>query len=136
MVELVESEIDVAQVLERVSSTQSGAVLLFLGTTREFTDGKQTVTLDYEAYNRMALKKLAELEQDAKSRWALVGCHIVHRLGNVPLGEASVAIAVSSAHRAQAFDAGRWLIDTLKVEVPIWKQEHWSDGSQEWVHPQ
>ena len=135
MVELVETPIDVAGLLSKVSSTQAGAVLLFLGTTREFTDGQQTVTLDYEAYNDMALKKLNELEAIARSRWELVECGIIHRLGNVPLGDASVAIAVSSAHRANAFEAGRWLIDTLKVEVPIWKREHWTDGTQEWVHP-
>ena len=127
--------IDVVPLLARVGSTQAGAVLLFLGTTREFTGGKQTVTLDYEAYNDMALKKMVELEETARSRWELVDCGIIHRLGNVPLGEPSVAIAVSSAHRANAFDAGRWLIDTLKEEVPIWKREHWSDGTQEWVHP-
>ena len=135
MVELVRDPIDVAKLLANVSSTQAGAVVLFLGTTREFTDGKQTVTLDYEAYDAMASKKLAELESSARKKWELVECGIIHRLGNVSLGEASVAIAVSSAHRATAFEAGRWLIDTLKVEVPIWKKEHWSDGTQEWVHP-
>ncbi len=136
MIELTESPIDVNDLLETVGSTQAGAVVLFLGTTREFTNGRQTTTLDYEAYQPMASKKLEELESHARERWELVECGIVHRLGNVPLGEASVAIAVSSAHRAVAFEAGRWLIDTLKVEVPIWKREHWSDGSTEWVHPQ
>lgn len=136
MIELTSTAIDVAKLLADVSSTQAGAVLLFLGTTREFTAGKQTVTLDYEAYNEMAEKKLAELESTARERWALFECGIIHRLGNVPLGEASVAIAVSSAHRDVAFEAGRWLIDTLKVEVPIWKQEHWADGTTEWVHPE
>ena len=135
MIKLTQDKIDVSTLLSEVSSTRAGAVLLFLGTTREFTDGKQTVTLDYEAYNDMAEKKLAELESAARERWELTECGIVHRLGNVPLGEASVAIAVSSAHRAVAFEAGRWLIDTLKLEVPIWKQEHWSDGTSEWVHP-
>lgn len=135
MVELTEKVIDVAKLLADVSSTQAGAVVLFLGTTREFTDGKQTLTLDYEAYGKMAEKKLAELEATARERWELVEVGVIHRLGNVPLGEASVAIAVSSPHRANAFEAGRWLIDTLKVDVPIWKQEHWSDGTTEWVHP-
>ena len=135
MIELTTQPINIAGLLEQVGSTQAGAVLLFLGTTREFTDGRQTVTLDYEAYDNMARKKLEELERTARERWEVVDCGIVHRLGNVPLGEASVAIAVSSAHRAAAFDAGRWLIDTLKAQVPIWKQEHWSDGTSEWVHP-
>lgn len=136
MVELVSDAIDVSGLLAQVSSTKAGAVLLFLGTTREFTAGRQTTTLDYDAYNSMAQKKLEELEATARDRWELVDCGIIHRLGNVPLGEASVAIAVSSAHRDTAFDAGRWLIDTLKVEVPIWKCEHWADGTTEWVHPE
>jgi len=133
---LTKDPIDVARLLADVGSTQAGAVLLFLGTTREFTDGKQTTTLDYEAYDAMARGKLEELEAEARKRWELVECGIIHRLGNVPLGEASVAIAVSSRHRAAAFDAGRWLIDTLKLQVPIWKRETWSDGTTEWVHPQ
>lgn len=136
MIELTDSKIDVSTLLENVGSTEAGAVVLFLGTTREFTNGRQTTTLDYEAYQPMASKKLADLESQARERWELIDCGIIHRLGNVPLGEASVAIAVSSAHRAVAFEAGRWLIDTLKVEVPIWKREHWADGSTEWVHPQ
>jgi len=135
MVDLVQHPIDIQQLLIDVGSPQAGAVLLFLGTTREFTDQKQTVRLDYEAYNDMALRKLAELESTAQERWLLVNCAIVHRLGSVPLGEASVVIAVSSAHRSDAFEAGRWLIDTLKREVPIWKREHWADGTTQWVHP-
>jgi molybdopterin synthase catalytic subunit len=109
--------------------------VLFLGTTREMTDGRRTATLDYEAYDEMAEKKLAELETEARERWPLVECEIVHRLGRVPLAEASVAIAVSTPHRTDAFAAGQWLIDTLKRDVPIWKQEHWADGTSEWVHP-
>jgi molybdopterin synthase catalytic subunit len=83
----------------------------------------------------MALRELERLEAEARSRWRLVECAIVHRLGLVPLAEASVAIAVSSPHRNDAFEAGRWLIDALKETAPIWKQEHWADGSAEWVHP-
>jgi molybdopterin synthase catalytic subunit len=83
----------------------------------------------------MAEKKLAELEAEARRRWPLVGCLIVHRLGHLELGEASIAIAVSSPHRADAFAAGQWLIDTIKEVVPIWKRENWADGSSEWVHP-
>lgn len=135
MIRLVEHTIDTDQLLRDVTSARAGAVLLFLGTTREFTRGKQTVTLDYEAYHEMAEKQLAKLEANARQRWALVDCAIVHRLGNVPLGEVSVAIAVSSQHRVEAFEAGRWLIDTLKQDVPIWKRERWADGSTEWVHP-
>jgi molybdopterin synthase catalytic subunit len=136
MIELSRTPIDIPAVIANVSSTEAGAVVLFLGTTREFTDGRQTTTLDYEAYDEMARQKLSALEQAARTKWELVDCALVHRLGNVPLGEASVAVAVSSAHRAAAFEAGRWLIDTLKQEVPIWKREHWADGNSEWVHPE
>ncbi len=136
MIELTDLPIDPQTVLAAVASPAAGAVVLFLGTTREFTAGRQTVYLDYECYPEMARKKMQELTDEAAQRWSLVGCAIIHRLGRVALGETSVAIAVSSPHRQVAFEAGQWLIDTLKQVVPIWKQEHWSDGSTEWVHPQ
>ena len=79
----------------------------------------------------LAEQKLAELEAEARSRWPLTGCSITHRLGHLELGEASIAIAVSSPHRQQAFEAGKWLIDTIKEVVPIWKQENWADGTSE-----
>jgi len=127
--------IDSAALLARVSSPAAGAVVLFLGTVREMTGGRQTLRLHYECYPEMAEKKLAELEAEAHSRWPLVVAVVMHRLGRLELGEASVAVAVSSAHRDVAFEAGRWLIDTLKETVPVWKQEHWADGSTEWIHP-
>jgi molybdopterin synthase catalytic subunit len=135
MISLVHTPIDPQQVLAAVASNDAGAIVLFLGTTREFTHGRQTVSLDYECYPEMAERKLTELEAQARSRWPLVGCHIVHRLGRLELGEASIAIAVSSPHRVAAFEAGQWLIDTIKQDVPIWKQENWADGTSEWVHP-
>jgi molybdopterin synthase catalytic subunit len=135
MIELTREPIDVAALARAVGSPQAGAVVLFLGTVREFTAGRQTVALDYECYPQMAQKKLAELESQARSRWPIIDCAIVHRLGRLELGEASVAVAVSTPHRREAFEAGQWLIDTLKEVVPIWKQEHWADGTAEWVHP-
>jgi molybdopterin synthase catalytic subunit len=135
MVELTQHAIDVASLLARVNSTEAGAVVLFLGTAREFTAGRQTASLIYECYPAMAEEKLAELEAEARRRWPVTHCAIVHRLGPVPLGEASVAVAVSTPHREAAFAAGKWLIDTLKEVVPIWKKEIWADGSSEWVHP-
>ena len=135
MIQLTREPIDSTALVATVSRPEAGAVVLFLGTTRELTDGRRTVTLDYEAYDEMAEKQLAELEAEARRRWPLVECLIVHRLGRVPLAEASVAIVVSTPHRADAFAAGQWLIDTLKRDVPIWKQEHWADGTSEWVHP-
>jgi molybdopterin synthase catalytic subunit len=136
MIAIVNHPIDLFSVLAGVQSRAAGAVVLFLGTTREVTNGRHTTSLDYECYREMAERKLAELESQARSRWSLIECAIVHRLGRVEVGEASVAIAVSSAHRQAAFQAGQWLIDTLKQVVPIWKCEHWVDGTSEWVHPQ
>jgi molybdopterin synthase catalytic subunit len=135
MVELVEHAIDAARLLTLAQQPAAGAIVLFLGTTRLFTAGRETEELAYEAYRHMADKELARLELEARARWTLVECAIVHRLGVVPVGETSVAIAVSSPHRDDAFAAGRWLIDTLKTSVPIWKQERWSDGGVQWVHP-
>jgi len=135
MIQLTDDKIDAGGLLESVRSNKAGAVVLFLGTTREFTDGRRTDSLDYECYPEMAHRKLAELEQEARRRWTLVECAIVHRLGHLELGESSVAVAVSSPHRQAAFEAGQWLIDTLKQIVPIWKQENWADGTSQWVHP-
>jgi molybdopterin synthase catalytic subunit len=135
MIRLTTESIDAAALLDRARSPEVGAVVLFLGTTRELTGGRRTVTLDYEAYGPMAERKLAELEAEARKRWPLIDCKIVHRVGRVPLAEASVAIVVSTPHRADAFAAGQWLIDTLKQEVPIWKREEWDDGATEWIHP-
>ncbi|HEY1602956.1 MAG TPA: molybdenum cofactor biosynthesis protein MoaE [Pirellulales bacterium] len=135
MVELTTHAIDIAGLLARVGSAQAGAVVLFLGTAREFTAGRRTASLEYECFPDMAQQKLAELEAEARRRWPLVECAIVHRLGAVALGEVSVAVAVSTPHREAAFAAGKWLIDTLKEVVPIWKKEHWADGTTEWVHP-
>lgn len=136
MIKLTDNPIDATALLQSAQQPEAGAVVLFLGITRQFTKGQETVSLAYEAYREMAIKELERLEQAARSRWPLVDCSIVHRLGEVPLAEASVAIAVSSPHRADAFDAGRWLIDTLKESVPIWKQERWADGAAAWVHPE
>jgi molybdopterin synthase catalytic subunit len=135
MIQLTRDAIDSQQLLDRVTTPAAGAVVLFLGTVREFTAGRQTAALEYECYPEMAEKKLTELEAEARRRWTLTEVALVHRLGRLELAEASVAVAVSAPHRAAAFDAGRWLIDTLKQVVPIWKQENFSDGTTEWVHP-
>ena len=135
MSRLTREPIDTDELLRRVTVPAAGAVVLFLGTVRELTHGRQTLALDYEGYPDMAERKLAELEAEVRRRWSLCEVALVHRLGRLALAEASVAVAVSSPHRAAAFEAGRWLIDTLKETVPIWKQEHWADGSREWVHP-
>jgi molybdopterin synthase catalytic subunit len=106
-----------------------------LGTVRDLTGDRTTLALRYEAYPEMALKKLAELESEARRRWPIIELALVHRIGDLGPGEVSVVVAVSTPHRHQAFDACRWLIDTLKEVVPIWKRETWADGKEEWVHP-
>ena len=136
MIQLTTNPIDSDALVRQAQSPASGAVLLFLGVTRQHTAGRETAELRYDAYNEMAEKELTALEMEARDSWKLDECLIVHRLGTVPLGEASVAIVVASAHRRAAFAAGEWLIDTLKVRVPIWKEEHWADGSKDWVHPE
>lgn len=135
MIKLTREPIDTATMLSAAQSPDAGAVLLFLGVTRQFTDQRETTELHYDAYEQMALKELETLKAEACQRWSLADCSIVHRLGLVPLGEASVAIVTASSHRQAAFQAGEWLIDTLKQRVPIWKQENWADGKTQWVHP-
>jgi molybdopterin synthase catalytic subunit len=135
MIEICSSPIDHSTVTERVRSPQAGAVCTFLGTVREMTAERRTVSLDYETYPEMALKKLAGLEAEARSRWPIIELAIVHRVGHLDLREVSVVVAVSCPHRHQAFEACHWLIDTLKEVVPIWKRENWADGTEEWVHP-
>jgi molybdopterin synthase catalytic subunit len=135
MATLTHEPIDHAALTEAVRSDQAGAVVLFLGTVREMTHGRQTVALDYDAYPEMALRKMDELEAAARSRWPLAAVEVVHRLGHLELGDISVAVAVSAPHRGQAFEAGRFLIDEIKAVVPIWKKENWANGNTEWVHP-
>jgi molybdopterin synthase catalytic subunit len=135
MIELTHDPIQTQPILDQVRSRQAGAICLFLGTVREFTGGKQTLALEYEAYPEMARRELEKLEQQARQRWPITKLVIVHRLGRLELGEISVAVAVSTPHRNHAFEACQFLIDTLKQTVPIWKKEEWSDGSHEWVHP-
>jgi len=135
MIEITESAIDHAALTERVRSHAAGAVCTFLGTVREMTGDRRTQALRYEAYPEMARKTMEDLETQARSRWPIVELAMVHRVGDLDLGEISVVVAVSCPHRHQAFEACRWLIDTLKEVVPIWKKEVWADGTEEWVHP-
>lgn len=135
-ISITDQPIDYAAITEQVRSRECGAVVLFMGTVREMTAGKQTVALDYEAYPEMADQMMQQLIDEARDQWDVHGIAIEHRVGHLTLGEISVAIAVSSAHRSEAFEAGRFLIDRLKEIVPIWKKENWSDGTTEWEHPE
>ena len=138
-VELVDSVIDLASLESEIGDPDVGAHGWFLGVTRRTTDaaGKVSVTetLSYEAHESMATKELESLARQAIDRFALQHVVIVHRLGDVPIGEASVAVGCSSAHRIAAFEALPWIMDRLKQDVPIWKRETYTDGSTEWVHP-
>lgn len=133
---ITDQPIDYTALTERVRSNQCGAVVLFMGTVREMTAGRQTIALDYEAYPEMAQQTMQQLTLEARDQWAIQTVAIEHRVGRLELGEISVAIAVSSPHRNEAFEAGRFLIDRLKEIVPIWKKENWSDGTTEWEHPE
>jgi molybdopterin synthase catalytic subunit len=135
MVQLTREPIDYQALTEAVRRPHCGAVVTFLGTVRDLTGERVTLALDYEAYPALAEKKMAEIEADTRGRWPVGEVALVHRLGRLEIGAISVAVAVSSPHRAQAFEACRHAIDRLKELVPIWKKENWADGSTEWVHP-
>jgi molybdopterin synthase catalytic subunit len=125
--------LDPAALLVEVGRPDSGATALFLGTARDHSDGKTGVThLEYEAYAEHVNQKLNEICSEASERWPVMSMVVEHRVGDVAVGEASVAVAVATAHRADAFDAARYVIDELKKRVPIWKREHWPGGA-EWV---
>ena len=148
-IELTDQPIDVAKVLQSVSHPDAGGEVLFLGTTRQFTahpdsetqngsgdaKGQHTAFLVYEAYREMALKQMGRLAEQACQNWPLKSVALVHRLGKVMPQEASVAVAVSSPHREEAFQAAKWLIDSVKADVTIWKQENSPSEVAQWVHP-
>jgi molybdopterin synthase catalytic subunit len=125
--------LDPGALLAEVGDGSAGAVVLFLGTARDHSDGKTGVThLEYEAYEGVVIEKIEQLVSEAIDKWDLVAVAVEHRVGEVVVGQPSVAVAVSSAHRDAAFEAGRFLIDELKARAPIWKKEHWPGGG-EWV---
>ncbi|HTK94043.1 MAG TPA: molybdenum cofactor biosynthesis protein MoaE [Terriglobales bacterium] len=116
-------------IVPRLERPEDGAIVLFDGIVRNHSHGRETRYLEYEAYEPMALKQLEQLVAEARQKFAIRNVALVHRLGRLEIGESSVLIAVYSAHRAPAFEACRWLIDTLKKTVPIWKKEFFADGA-------
>ncbi|HTK48113.1 MAG TPA: molybdenum cofactor biosynthesis protein MoaE [Gemmatimonadaceae bacterium] len=132
---LVRAPIDVLALVEAVSSAANGAVLLFLGAVRQVNDGRDVTGIDYAAYEGMALRELQAIAEEAAVRFDSADVRIVHRLGELGVEEVSVAIAVAHAHRDAAYAASRWVIEELKRRVPIWKREHYVDGTREWVDP-
>jgi molybdopterin synthase catalytic subunit len=133
MAELTHDPIPIERLLAAAARPDCGAIALFLGTTRDHHDGRQVERLAYEAYEPMALAALSALEREAVARFKVATCRIAHRLGEVPLAEASVAVIVAAAHRGPAFDACRWTMDELKATVPIWKKEVYVGGGEGWV---
>jgi MoaE-MoaD fusion protein len=126
---LIREPIDTAQELANIKRGDDGAAVVFEGVVRNQTRGRKTLCLDYEAYEEMARQQMESLAEQALKQFQIRDVSLVHRLGRLKIGEASVLIVVASAHRAAAFDACRWLIDTLKRTVPIWKKEHFEDGA-------
>ena len=128
-VEILNSVLPTAEVMEQIKDGGDGAVCVFDGIVRNNTRGRQTLYLDYEAFREMALTQMEALAAEAVVRFGVREVALLHRLGRLEVGETSVLIAVASAHRGAAFEACRWLIDTLKKQVPIWKKETFVDGA-------
>jgi molybdopterin synthase catalytic subunit len=134
-IELVDGPIHVDAILEECHDDRCGAVSIFLGTARRWTRGVETAYLEYDAYRDMSIAKMQELADEAVQRWNPQRVAMVHRLGRVDIGEASVLIAVACPHRAEAIAACHWLIEELKHQVPIWKKEWYAVQAPKWIHP-
>ncbi|HUX45512.1 MAG TPA: molybdenum cofactor biosynthesis protein MoaE [Terracidiphilus sp.] len=126
---LTRDVVDAGALVAAAKAGEDGAVVVFDGIVRDNTRGRRTLYLDYEAYEEMAAKQMAQLAEEARTRFGVRHVTMVHRLGRLDVGETSVLIVVASAHRGQAYEASRWLIDTLKKTVPIWKKETFADGA-------
>jgi molybdopterin synthase catalytic subunit len=132
-VSVSDEPIDSSEMLRFVADASAGCSVLFTGTVRDHSPGRQGVSkLEYEAYGSVVEKKITDIVEDAMGQWPLIKVAAVHRTGSLTIGESAVMVAVSSAHRADAFPAARFVIDELKSRAPIWKKEHWSGGA-EWV---
>ena len=132
---LIRVPIDSAEMIRAVSKPANGAVLLFLGAVRQVNDGRGVTGIDYEAYESMAQRELEAIVSEASARFATADIAVQHRLGELGVEDVSVAIAVAHAHRDEAYQASRFVIEELKRRVPIWKREHYVDGTREWVDP-
>lgn len=120
-------------VLARVGADEDGAVVLFLGVVRDHNDGRPVSGMEYEAYREMAEDVLDEIAGEVTGRWDTERVAVVHRIGALDVGEVSVAIAVSTPHRADAYEASRYVIEQIKARLPVWKREHYVDGERRWV---
>ena len=132
---IVERPLSPQALVAEVADPTCGAVTLFVGTVRDVNDGRPVTGIDYSAYGAMAAEELERIAVEAVQRFGTERLAVEHRLGTLTLGEASIAIAVAHAHRAAAIDAQRYVIEEIKRRVPIWKREHYADGSRGWVDP-
>lgn len=133
---LTRAVIDDTLLVARLRRNDAGAIATFAGTVRVETEGdRRLVALEYEAYETMAAEQLESVRQRALKNFAVLDAILVHRLGRLELGETSIIVVVAAAHRADAFDACRWIVDVVKSDVPIWKKNIWTDGKTEWVDP-
>lgn len=135
MFRVTNDPIDLDELVRYVTDPEAGAIATFIGTTRNNNEGRKVIALDYEAYPEMAEKELARIGYDALKQWPICRMAVVHRLGPVQIGDASVIIAVSSAHRDAAFAASRFAIEEIKKTVPIWKKEVF-EGGEVWIGTQ
>ncbi|MEH7115825.1 molybdenum cofactor biosynthesis protein MoaE [Neobacillus vireti] len=132
MYEISKDPIDIQAVIDKVVQREAGAITTFIGTVRELTNGKKTLFLIYEAYEAMAVKKLEQIGREIEERWEGSKVAITHRVGRLDITDIAVVIAVSTPHRADAYESNRYAIERIKEIVPIWKKEHWEDG-EEWM---
>ena len=132
---IVTRVIDPSALLTEVASDAHGATSLFVGTVREVNDGRAVTGMEYTTYESMAAAELERIASEAYAQFTTSALVVEHRIGILGLGDVSVAIAVAHAHRAPALDATRYVIEQLKKRVPIWKREHYADGTREWVDP-
>ncbi|MCS7275437.1 MAG: molybdenum cofactor biosynthesis protein MoaE [Dehalococcoidia bacterium] len=130
--QLTSEPLDPQRAAELVRRDEAGAVVVFLGVVRNHNQGRRVLYLEYDAYPEMAQQVMQELAQEAKSRWPIAEVAVFHRTGRLEVGETSLVVAVSSAHRAEAFQAAHWLVDRLKERAPIWKKEVF-EGGEEWI---
>ena len=135
MFKITSDEIELGDVIRAVEAGDAGAIVHFLGVVRNNTEGREVSYLEYEAYPPMAEKKMAEIAEDIHEKWGLDRIAMIHRVGRLEIGEVSVAVAVASPHRKEAFEACHYAMNRLKQIVPIWKREVWADGEEEWVKP-
>jgi len=132
---IVNTPIVVEEVSDKVKSRNAGAITVFIGTVRELTKGKKTLSLEYQAYESMAVKKLAQIGDEINGKWPEAIVAITHRIGRLEISDIAVVIAVSSPHRKVAYEANEYAIERIKQIVPIWKKEFWEDGTM-WIGDQ